>query len=99
MSDYCAELETQLEERETGIADLLATYEAAEVSYFAAVAATTPVLRQFIASNSSEWVSNAGPRSTSASVSLPDPATWPVEYTEGWPHLSVTPEQPSDEPG
>lgn len=59
MSDYGAELEAQLEDREAGIADLLATYEAAEVSYFAAVAATTPVVQQFVASNSSEWVSNA----------------------------------------
>lgn len=37
---------------------LVAAYEAAEVSYFAAVTATTPVVQQFVASNSSEWAPN-----------------------------------------
>ncbi len=58
MGDIGTELEAQLEEHEAGVDDLVAAYEAAEVSYFAAVTATTPVVQQFVASNSSGWVPN-----------------------------------------
>ena len=59
MNEDHSELESQLQEREAGIADLVAAYEAVEVPYFAAVTATTPVVQQFIASNSSDWMPNA----------------------------------------
>lgn len=59
MSEISSELESQLQEREAGVADLVAAYEAAEVSYFAAVTAATPAVQQFVASNSSEWAPNA----------------------------------------
>ena len=59
MNDLGTELEPQLQEHEAGIADLIAAYEVAEMSYFAAVTATTPVVQQFVASNSSAWVPNA----------------------------------------
>lgn len=49
MSDVGAGLESRLEEHEAGVADLIATYEAAEAPYFAAVTATTPVVQQFVA--------------------------------------------------
>ncbi len=59
MSDIGTELESKLQEHEAGVADLIAAYEAAEVPYFAAVASSTPVVQQFVASNSSAWVPNA----------------------------------------
>ena len=59
MGEDGSELESQLQDWEAGIADLVAAYEAAEVPYFAAVAATTPVVQQFVSSNSSEWVPSA----------------------------------------
>ena len=59
MSDLGTELEPQLQEHEAGVTDLIAAYEAAEVPYFAAVTATTPVVQQFVASSSSAWVPNA----------------------------------------
>ncbi|MCY4369922.1 MAG: hypothetical protein OXF41_11050 [bacterium] len=59
MSDVGTELESQLQEHEAGVADLVAAYEAAEVQYFAAVTASAPVVQQFVASNSSGWAPNA----------------------------------------
>ena len=51
-----AELEWRLSEHEAGVADLLAAYEAVELPYFAAVAASTPAVQQLVASDSSEPV-------------------------------------------
>ena len=59
MGEVGTELESQLEEHEAGVADLIAAYEAVEAPYFAAVTATTPVVQQFVASNSSAWEPNA----------------------------------------
>ncbi len=59
MIDTGTELESQLQEHEAGVADLVAAYEAAEVQYFAAVTASTPVVQQFVAANSSGWEPNA----------------------------------------
>ena len=54
--DGDAEFERRLREHESGVADLLAAYEAAEVPYFAAVAASTPAVQQLVASDSAEPV-------------------------------------------
>ena len=51
-----AKLEGRLREHEAGVDDLLAAYEAAEVPYFAAAAASTPAVQQLVASDSSEPV-------------------------------------------
>lgn len=59
MSDLDTELESELESYEAGVADLVSAYEAAEAPYFAAVAASTPVVPQYVASNSSAWVPDA----------------------------------------
>ena len=58
MSDIGTELDSKLQEHEAGVADLVAAYEVAEGPYFAAVTASTPVVQQFVASNSSAWVPN-----------------------------------------
>ena len=60
MSDIDAELESKLKKHEAGVADLVAAYEAAEAPYFAAVAASAPVVPRYVASNSSAWVPSAG---------------------------------------
>ena len=54
--DGDAELEGWLGEHESGVADLLGAYEAAELPYFAAVAASTPAVQQLVASDSAEPV-------------------------------------------
>lgn len=59
MSDLDFELESQLERREAGVADLMAAYEVAEVAYFESVNASAPVERRLIASNSTTWFVNA----------------------------------------
>lgn len=59
MSDLDSELELQLEHHEAGVADLIAAYEAAEVSYFESVNASAPVEYPLVISNSTAWVVNA----------------------------------------
>ena len=59
MSDLDFELESQLERHEAGVADLMAAYEAAEVTYFESVNASSPVGHPLVASNSTDWVVNA----------------------------------------
>lgn len=59
MSDLDAELESQLERHEAGVADLIAAYEAAEVTYFESVNASAPVEHPLVTSNSTAWVGNA----------------------------------------
>ena len=59
MSDLDSELESQLERHEAGVADLIAAYEAAEVTYFESVNASAPLAHPLIASNSTAWVANA----------------------------------------
>ena len=59
MSDIDAELESTLQHHEAGVADLIAAYETAETTYFAAVTASAPVILRSVASNSSAWAPNA----------------------------------------
>lgn len=59
MSELDLELESQLERHEAGVADLMAAYEAAEVTYFESLNASAPAEHPLIASNSTAWVVNA----------------------------------------
>ena len=59
MSDIDAELESMLQQHEAGVADLVAAYENAERTYFAAVTASAPAILRSVASNSSAWVPSA----------------------------------------
>ena len=59
MSTNDPDLEGQLRQHEPGVADLLAAYEAAEVPYFAAVAASPPAVPRLVPSDSSEPVPDA----------------------------------------
>lgn len=59
MNDRDAALERRLRQHESGVADLLAAYEAAEVPYFAAVAASPPAVPRLVASGSSKSVPDA----------------------------------------
>ncbi len=59
MSELGSELEARLESHESGVADLMEAYEAAEVIYFKSVNASALMEYPLVASNSTTLVANA----------------------------------------